>query len=117
MAKDVLFSEWLNEQMQGKWSQADLARAAGLRPSTVNKMLNSKGKRPASESLCGIANALGISRITVFQAAKILLPDPEFPEQHDLMMIIAQLPTQERLKMLAFAKILLEFTKESHSEA
>ena len=111
MAKDVLFSEWLNEQMQGKWTQAGLARAAGIRPSTVNKMLNSKGKRPDSESLCGIADALGISRITVFQAAKILLPEPEFPEKHDLMMIGGQLPTQARLIMLAFGKILLEFMK------
>jgi transcriptional regulator with XRE-family HTH domain len=117
MAKDIQFSEWLYEQMQGKWSQADLARAAGIRPSTINKILNSKTKRPDPESLCKIADALGISRITVFQAAKILLPEPEFPEKYDLVMTIAQLSTQKRLEMLAFARILLEFTKKSHSEA
>lgn len=110
MVNDISFSDWLNEQMRReKWSQADLARAAGIGPSTVYKMLNSKSKRPDPESCLGIARALDISPVTVFRAAKLLPADPEFPELDDLKFVVAQLPGQARQEILAIAKVILEF--------
>jgi transcriptional regulator with XRE-family HTH domain len=85
MVNDVLFSDWLNEEMRREeWSQADLARAAGLGPATIYKMLNSKSKRPDPDSCLGIAKALKLAPETVFRAAKILPTEPEFPGLDDL---------------------------------
>jgi transcriptional regulator with XRE-family HTH domain len=113
MVDDVLFSEWLNEQLQRKhMTQADLAKASGLAPSTIYKLVNSKTKQPYPSSCKAIADAFGISRETVLQAARISLSEPEFPEQHDLNMIVAQLVDLGRQEILAFAKVKLEFQKK-----
>jgi transcriptional regulator with XRE-family HTH domain len=113
MADDVLFSEWLIEQIQRKQiKQADLAKAAGLRPSTINKLLNSKTKRPSGESCVALANALGMSPISVFRAAKWLSAEPEFPERDDLIHVVGQLPGIKRKELLAFAEVMLKFEKE-----
>ena len=116
MVNDVSFSEWLNEQVRlGQWTQAGLARAAGLSASTVHKMLNSKIKQPSTESCRRIAKALEMSTNTVLRAAKISLAEPEFPELDDLKMVVAQLSDQERQEILAFAKVMLEFKKKGDS--
>jgi transcriptional regulator with XRE-family HTH domain len=116
MVNDILFSEWLNEQMQReKWSQADLARAAGLGPATIFKMLNSKSKRHDPESCLGIARALGMAPETVFRAAKLLPTEPEFPELDDLKMVVAQLSDRERQEIVAIAKVKLEFKKKGYA--
>jgi len=113
MANDVLFSEWLNEQLQRKqWTQAHLARASGLAPSTIYKYMNSKTRRPSPASCVAIANALGISRETIFKAAKISSTEPEYPEQNDLNMVVAQLADRDRQEILALARVKLEFMKK-----
>lgn len=115
MVNEISFSDWLNEQMRREqWSQADLARAAGIGPSTVYKMLNSKSKRPDPDSCLGIARALDMSPVTVFRAAKLLPAEPEFPELDDLKMVVAQLPVQERQEILAIAKVMLEFQNKGY---
>jgi transcriptional regulator with XRE-family HTH domain len=110
MAKDVLFSEWLNEQMQREQlTQAQLARAAGIGATTVNKMLNSKSKRPSADSCLGIAKALKIRPETVFRAAKILPTEPEFKGMDEHNMLLAQLSDRDREVLLAFERVFLEF--------
>jgi transcriptional regulator with XRE-family HTH domain len=117
MVDDVLFSEWLNEQMRRKqWSQAHLARVSGLAPSTIYKVLNSKIKHPSLSSCQAIANAFGISNDTVFRAAKISSIEPEFPEQKDLNMVVAQLPERDRQEILAIARVKLEFNKKGYAD-
>ena len=117
MVDDVLFSEWLNEQIRRKqWTQAHLARASGLAPSTIYKLLNSKTKHPSPGSCAAIAIAFGISRETVLRAAKISLIEPDFPEQNDLNLIMAQLPERDRQEMLVFAMVKLEFNKKGSAD-
>ena len=116
MVNDVLFSDWLNEQMRREgWSQADLARAAGLGPATIYKMLNSKSKRPHPDSCLGIAKALKLAPETVFRAAKILPTEPEFPGLDDLKMIVAKLSQPNRDELLGIAKLKLEFQEKGYA--
>lgn len=116
MAKDVLFSELLNEKLRNKnWTQADLSRATGLCPSTINKIINSKTKQPDLASYKKIAIALGISPMTLFRAAMPDLPEPEFPEQDELNMNVAQLPDMGRQLILEFARVWVGFMKSENA--
>jgi transcriptional regulator with XRE-family HTH domain len=116
MAKDVLFPEWLNKQLLNKHlTQADLAKATGLCPSTINKIINSKTKQLNLDSYVKIANALGMSPITVIRAALPDLTEPEFPEQDELNMNVAQLPELERQLFLEFARVRVAFMKRENA--
>jgi transcriptional regulator with XRE-family HTH domain len=116
MAKDVLFPEWLNKQLLNKHlTQADLAKATGLCPSTINKSINSKTKQLNLDSYVKIANALGMSPITVIRAALPDLPEPNFPEQEDLVLNVAQLPDIERQIILEFTRVRVEFMKRENA--
>ncbi len=113
MVNDMLFSEWLNEQMQRRnWSQADLARAAEIGPAAIYKLMTSKSKRPDWDSCAGIARAFGISIETVYRAAKLLPNEPDFPELDDLKMIMAQLSPRERQEILVIAQAMVQFNKK-----
>jgi len=116
MAKDVLFSDWLNELLRNKnWTQADLAKATGLYASTINKIISSKTKQANLETYVKIANALGMSPITVIRAALPDLPELDFPEQEELNMNVAQLPEMERQIILEFARVRVAFMKRENT--
>jgi transcriptional regulator with XRE-family HTH domain len=112
MAKDVLFSDWLNELLRNKnWTQADLAKATGLYASTINKIISSKTEQANLATYVKIANALGMSPMTVIRAAIPGLPEPEFPEQEELDMNVAQLPEMGRQIILEFARVWVAIMK------
>jgi transcriptional regulator with XRE-family HTH domain len=116
MAKDVLFAEWLNELLRNKnMTQADLAKATGLYASTINKIISSKTKQSNLDSYVKIANALGMSPITVIRAALPDLPEPDFPEQEELNLYVAQLPDQERQVILEVARVRVAFMKRENA--
>lgn len=66
--------EWIEDQLrQRDWRPADLARAAGVRDSTISRVLNGNAK--AGPELCNaIAAALGVSPVEVFRTAELLPP-------------------------------------------
>lgn len=66
--------EWIEGQLrQRDWRPADLARAAGVRDSTISRVLNGNAK--AGPELCNaIAGALGVSPVEVFRIAELLPP-------------------------------------------
>lgn len=57
-----------------RWTQADLARATGIRPSTINELYHEVAERVNLEHLDLICEALGcdISEILVREPSKIL---------------------------------------------
>jgi transcriptional regulator with XRE-family HTH domain len=113
MATEVMFSEWLNEQIQRSGlTQRALAKAAGVYPATISKLLNGKTTRPDPESCLGLARALKIAPETIYRAAGLLPGEPDFPEADDLKYIVAQLPVLERQKILAYARVSLEFVQK-----
>lgn len=66
--------EWIEDQLrQRDWRPADLARAAGVRDSTISRVLNGSAK--AGPELCSaMAEALGVSPVEVFRYAGLLPP-------------------------------------------
>lgn len=71
------FSEWLSAQLEERgWSQADLAKAAGLTRTAVSQYVNKKRTKPEPESMVAIARALHVSPIEVFRMAELLPPGP-----------------------------------------
>jgi transcriptional regulator with XRE-family HTH domain len=71
------FSKWLLQQIQERgWSQADLAKSAGLTRAAISDYINKKRTKPDPEALVAIANAFQISPIHVFRVAGLLPPGP-----------------------------------------
>ncbi len=116
MVTDILFAELLTKKMDREhWTQADLARAAGLGPATVYRILTETNRRPKPESCLGIAKALNISPIIVYRAAGLLPPEPDFPELEELNITVAQLPEQQRQVIVATAKVMLEIHNKGYA--
>lgn len=73
----ILLSRKLGEV---RWTQADLARKTGIRPSTINEMYHELSERVSLDHLDKICEALGCSldEIIVREPNKISsLPEPE----------------------------------------
>lgn len=66
--------EWIEGQLRLRdWRPADLARAAGVRDSTISRVLNGNAK--AGPELCNaMAGALDVSPVEVFRIADLLPP-------------------------------------------
>ncbi|MCM1364045.1 MAG: helix-turn-helix transcriptional regulator [Faecalibacterium sp.] len=74
MAIRILLSKKLGEI---RWSQADLARKTGIRPSTISEMYNEVCERVNLEYLNRICEALNcdLSEILVYEPSKIKITD------------------------------------------
>jgi transcriptional regulator with XRE-family HTH domain len=53
-------------QRRGSRRQDELARAAGIKGSTLSKIESGQSKRPSDVSIAGLAYALGVSAETLF---------------------------------------------------
>ncbi len=66
------FSEWLQQELDKRhWSQADLARYAGLSRAVINKLLNGR-TYPQPSTLDAIARALVLPAETTYRRAGLL---------------------------------------------
>lgn len=66
---ETFFSDWLLKEMNARtWSQADLARAAGLSRTAVSNVL-SQQRQPGPEFCVAIAQAFGYPPEVIFRAA------------------------------------------------
>lgn len=71
-----MFNDWLLSKLREyDWSQADLARNAGLTKSAISKYLS--GRIPDETALRKIAKALNLPADLVFEKAGVLPPKPE----------------------------------------
>lgn len=106
-ANMVTFADWLTEQMnKKKWSNADLANAAGINRQVVWGWLN-RGKQPTKEMLQAVAKALGIPIEQVYRAADILPPikeDDEWIER--IKNSVDQLPPEQKELVYEYAEML-----------
>ncbi|WP_322792910.1 helix-turn-helix transcriptional regulator [Bellilinea sp.] len=79
------FSDWLlNEINKRGWSQAELARRAGIPRQIISNYINRQREKPDSDVLVSISRALNLPPETVFRAAGLLppvSPDTEYQEQ------------------------------------
>ena len=101
------FSVWLEEQMREReWTQAELARKAGLTRGAINNILT-QHRQPGPEAARAIAHALDLPEEEVFRQAGLLSAKPEEPPglgQWIRMYVLAD--EEERDRMLDIAETL-----------
>jgi len=106
------FSSWLlNELTSRGWSQAELARRAGVSRTAISDVISEK--HYAGFELCvAIARALNLPPETVFRAAGLLppvTPDTEYAEQ--ILHLLRQLSPQEQEEILELLRFKAERQK------
>lgn len=100
------FGDWLATEMRTRnWSLSDLARAAGLRPSTLSRVIS--GTNKAGPSVCrAVAKALKAPEETVFRKARLLSPLPGPTDDiilQELQEVARSLSPDERREVLEYA--------------
>lgn len=105
------FATWLTGEMDRRgWSNSELARRAGVVPSTLSKIIT--GYNQPGIDLCnGLARALNLPPELIFRRAG-LLPKLPAPDQDatlsDLLDIARRLGKTERKTLAGVARVLLE---------
>ncbi len=118
---DYNFSEWLLNQLNSRgWTQAELARRAGVSRTAISDVISDK--HSAGFELClAISRALNLPPETVFRAAGLLPPvDEDTQYQEEFFHLLSQLSPQERqeiLELLRFKAARRKSTKKSTSRA
>lgn len=100
------FGDWLAKEVRDRnWNLSDLARAAGLRASTLSRVMSETSK--AGPSVCrAVAKALKLPEETVFRQAGLLSPLPAAESDQtlpELLEVARQLPPDERRELLDYA--------------
>jgi transcriptional regulator with XRE-family HTH domain len=104
------FSVWLQTELDKRqWSQAELARAAGLSRAVINKLLNGK-TFPQPTTLSSVAHAFKMPVETIYRAASLLpeitAADSFFAETTYLLQLIKN--PQRRATVLNLLKALVD---------
>jgi transcriptional regulator with XRE-family HTH domain len=100
------FGDWLAQEIRTRnWSLSDLARAAGLRPSTLSQVIT--GTSSAGPAVCrAVAKALKIPEELVFRQAGLLSPLPACADDavtRELLEIVKHLTPDERREVSEYA--------------
>jgi transcriptional regulator with XRE-family HTH domain len=101
------FSTWLNNQLDTfGWTQAELARRAGLGEATLSRFISGT-HRPGPDACLAIARAFGEPPENVFRLAGLLPPlPPAVQEEREAITILRRLPSQARDYALAILRAL-----------
>jgi transcriptional regulator with XRE-family HTH domain len=112
------FIKWLMEEMTTNgWTNSELARRAGVVPSTVSMVL-SRRQRPGLEFCVGIARALHVPPEEVLRLAGLLPPLPStVEEEEEIIAILRSLPANIRAVVLLEMRGLKEQLKKSKSKS
>lgn len=105
---DDNFSNWLILELdKKKWSQADLARSAGVTRTTISDVIS--GKANAGFDACvGIAKALKLPPEYVLRVAGLLPKVPEKGlEEEQLLFMFRQMGDDQKKRVLDYAKFQL----------
>lgn len=99
--KTVDFADWLIIELNKHgWTQADLAREAGLNRQVISTYINRRREKPDSDSLIAIARALKLPPETVFRAAGLLPPAPPETEYTNQLIYLTRNLSEEKRKIL-----------------
>lgn len=97
---NIDFSDWLIGELESRgWSQSDLARAAGINPSSISHLVN-RTRFPGNEMCRAIAKAFGYPPDAVFRAAGLLPASKDMDEETEKMMHLFEQMTPEDQEML-----------------
>lgn len=103
------FRDWLlNELKKRGWSQSELAKRAGLAPSTISNILNAN-KGLGEVSLSAIAKALNVPTEIVFRAAGFLPKAHIMTEQkEEILYLFDKLSEQEKKDAIRYLRFLID---------
>ena len=101
-------SVYLNGELEKRgWSQRELARRAGLSPTSISEVM--AGKRGPGRRVCqAVAQALQVPPERILLEAGILEPLPDSVLFHELTTIAKQLSEQNQQKLVEYAQFLLQ---------
>jgi transcriptional regulator with XRE-family HTH domain len=102
-----LLGTWLKTELQARsWSYSDLARAAGVQPATISRII--LGRRDAGSSVClAIAQALGKRPEAVYRLAGLLPPlPPSVEEEEEALSILRNLSARTRILVMILLRAL-----------
>lgn len=103
------FSSWLQDEMNSRgWSNAELARQAGVTRGAIGNIL--RGDRKTGPELCAaIARALDLPPETVFRKAGLLPPTTKKPAQINELDHLAYMMDDDDLQeLIDYAKMRLK---------
>lgn len=105
MEKD--FSAWLMAELEKRgWTNSELARRAGVVPSTVSMILSNQ-KQPGLDFCIGVARALGELPESILRRAGLLPPLPAAVEmENEVLQIYRTLPITQRRTILSMLRAL-----------
>jgi transcriptional regulator with XRE-family HTH domain len=116
------FVDWLEDEMKRRgWAPAELAKAAGMYPSTLSRILTRE--RSAGPEACNaLAKALGLAPAVVFQRAGIMDPSPLTGIERDellsqLVTLARQLSPAERRRLTRIAELYVAEQQEDYTAA
>jgi len=103
---DINFSEWLLLALEEReWSQADLARAAGVSKAAISDIISGR-RNVGKDAATSMANALKLPPEQVFRAAGLLPPAIHIDEElEQILHEIEKLPKSDREEILAFIRM------------
>lgn len=107
------FHNWLQQEMKKRgWSQADLAREAGLSRGAVGNVLRQE-REPGKGFLIGIAQALRLPPEEVFRIAGIL-PDTNEDDSYakEAAHLVGLLPEEKKQIAVDYIRFLLEMEEK-----
>ena len=101
-------SSFLNEELRNRgWSQRELARRAGLSPTSISEVLS--GKRGPGKRFCqAVAKALQVPPERIFQAAGIIDAPPKTALFIELTNVAKSLSEKNQQKLLEYAQFLMQ---------
>jgi len=110
-----IFSEWLQEQMDGRnLTQADLAKATGLTRTAISSYLNQRRTKPDPEALLAIAKVFHVDPINLFRIVGLLPNERESKQDIDLgnwKEILSKLSKRDQELLREFAITMIEKNK------
>ena len=102
------FADWLRKELDERgWDQAELARRSQTSTALISRMLSGE-RRPGAVVARRLARALHTSPEEVFRQAGMLpRPHPQLPGLDDLIHLYAELPPDDRERLIAVAQAFL----------
>ncbi len=112
------FAAWLAAQLQRKgWTQADLAREAGLSRQAISYYMSKKSKYPGAEPLAAVCKALGVPYEQALQALGHIPADtPQTAESREAAFIVAHLPDDRRTEAMRYLRYIFDTDRNEQGE-
>jgi len=107
------FINWLIDELkQRDWSQADLARAAGVSRGSIGNIIRGE-RQPGPDLLNSIASAFGLPPEFVFRKAGVLPENQQEPEGwEEFKWVLKHLNQKDREELLAIARLKMEMEEK-----